>query len=100
MYGVGGKLLTAVRSFYVDSRTCLGIGCRESDCFPVKVGLRQGCVMSSKLFNIFMDGVVREVYSRMGGRGLELINDRGLPWMLNQLLFADDTTLVASTAKE
>ena len=100
MYGVGGKLLTAVKSFYVDSRACVRVGCRESEWFPVKVGLRQGCVMSPWLFNIFMDGVVREVYARMGGRGLELINERGWPWMLNQLLFADDTALVASSEEE
>ena len=28
--------------------------------FPVKVGLCQGCVMSPWLYNLFMDGVMRE----------------------------------------
>ena len=27
-----------------------------SDWFPVNVGLRQGCVMSPWLFNVYMDG--------------------------------------------
>ena len=26
VYGVGGKLLKAVQSFYVDSRACVGVG--------------------------------------------------------------------------
>ncbi len=32
-----------------------------SDSFAVGVGVRQGCVMSPGLFNIFMDGCVREL---------------------------------------
>ena len=42
LYGVGGKLLRAVQSFYVTSRACVRIGSEVSDWFPVKVGLRQG----------------------------------------------------------
>ena len=42
LYGVGGKLLRAVQSFYVNSRACVRVGSEVSDWFPVKVGLRQG----------------------------------------------------------
>ena len=57
MYGVGGKLLKAVQSLYVDSRTCVRVGMDVSEWFPVNVGLRQGCVMSPWLFNVHMDGI-------------------------------------------
>ena len=60
VYGVGEKLLKAVQSLYVDSRACVRVGNDVSEWFPVNVGLRQGCVMSPWLFNIYMDGVVRE----------------------------------------
>ena len=46
VYGVGGKLLKAVQSFYVDSRAYARVGNDVSEWFPVNVGLRQGCVMS------------------------------------------------------
>ena len=46
VYGVGGKLLKAVQSFYVDSRECVRVGNDVSERFMVNVGLRQGCVMS------------------------------------------------------
>ena len=69
VYGVGGKLLKAVQSFYVDSSACV-VGNDVSEWFPVNVGLRQGCVMSRWLFNIYMDGVVREVNVRVLGKGL------------------------------
>ena len=61
VYGVGGKLLKAVQSFYVDSRACVRVGNDVREWSPVNVGLRQGCVMSPWLFNLYMDGVVREV---------------------------------------
>ena len=38
--------------------------------FPVNIGLRKGCVMSPWLFNVYMDGVVREVNVRILGKGL------------------------------
>ena len=58
VYGVGGKLLKPVESFYVDSRACVLVGNDVSEWFPVNVGLRQGCVMSPWLLNVYMDGVV------------------------------------------
>ena len=54
VYGVGGKLLKAVHSFYVDSRACVRVGNDVSEWFPVNVGLRQGCVMSPWLFNVYI----------------------------------------------
>ena len=50
VYGVGGKLLKAVQSFYVDSRACVRLENDVSEWFPVNVGLRQGRVMSPWLF--------------------------------------------------
>ena len=72
MYGVGGKLLNAVQSFYLDSRACVRVGNDVSD-----VGLRLGCVMSPWLFNVHMDGVVREVNARELGKGLKLQSANG-----------------------
>ena len=59
VYGVGGKLLTAVQSFYINSRACVRVGNDVSEWFPINVGLRQGCVMSPWMFNVYMDSVVR-----------------------------------------
>ena len=42
VYGVGGKLLKAMKSFYVDSRACVRVGNDVSEWFPVNVGLRHG----------------------------------------------------------
>ena len=54
----GRKMLKAIQSFYVDSRACVPVGMDVSERFPVNVGLRQGCVMSPWLFNLYMDVVL------------------------------------------
>ena len=61
LYIFGSKLLKAVLSFYVDSKACVSIGDEVSECLSVNIGVRQDCVMSPWLFNLYMDGVVREV---------------------------------------
>ena len=68
-----------------------------SEWFPLNVGLRQGCVVSPWLFNVYMDGVVQDVNVRVLGKGLELLNANGGRSEINQLLFADDTALVADS---
>ena len=94
LYGVGGNLLNAVQSFYVDSRERVRVGSETSEWFPVKVEPRQGCVMSTWLFNLYIDGVVREGSASVVGQSLELLGANGQSWQLSQLLFADDTALV------
>ena len=76
MYGVGGKLLGAVKSLYVGSRACVRVGDEVSEWFPVRVGLRQGCVMSPWLFNLFMDGVMREIRKNVYDTGATIWDTR------------------------
>ena len=68
-----------------------------SDWFPVNVGLRQSCVMSPWLFNLYMDG---EVNVRVLGKGLELLSGNGGRFEINPLLVADDSALVADSEEK
>ena len=92
--------LRGVKSLYVGSEGCIRVGNEVSEWFPVRVGLRQGCVMSLWLFNLYIDGVVREVNARVLGRGLKLVDGNDNEWELNQLLFADDTVVVADSERK
>ena len=67
----------------IDSRACVRVGNDVSEWFPVNVRLRQGCVMSPWLFNVYMDGVVREVNVRVLGKGLELLSANGIRFEIN-----------------
>ena len=64
-------------SFYVNSGACVWVGNDVSKGFPVNVGLRQCCVMSPWLFNVYMDGVVREVNVNVLWKGFELLSVNG-----------------------
>ncbi len=57
----------------MNSEHVLRVGNGVSDWFPVRVCLRQGYVLSPWLFNVYVDGVVREVNARRLGRGLSLV---------------------------
>ena len=100
VYGVGGKLLKAVQRFYIDSKDSVRVGNDVSEWFPVYVGLRQVCVMSPWLFYVYMDGMVSEVNVTLLGKGLELLSVNGGRFEINQLLFADDTALVADSEEK
>ena len=56
--------------------------------------------MSPWLYNVYMDGVVREVNVMVLGKGLELLSANGGRFEINQLLFADDTALVADSEEK
>ncbi len=90
IYGVGEKLLRAVKSFYEEASACVKIRGETSEHFGIKVGLRQGCVMSPWLFNIYMDGAMREMKGKVGKVGVRMY-DEGRKWVLNSILLADDT---------
>ena len=86
MYDVGGKLLSGIKSMYVDSSACVRVKVGQSDQFRIDSGVRQGCIMSLWLFNVYMDGVIKVVKMGMGMRG-------GREWRLPGLLYADDLAL-------
>ena len=52
------------------------------------------------MFNVYVDGVVREVNVRVLGKKLELLIANDGRFEINQLLFADDTALVADSEEK
>ena len=55
--------------------------------------------MSPCLFNLYIDGVVREVQVRTHGRRAQLVGDREEKGEMRQFIFAEDTVLVADSKK-
>ena len=56
--------------------------------------------MSPWFFNVYMDGVVREVNARVLRNWQELLSGNGGRFEINQLLFADGTALVADSEEK
>ncbi len=89
IYGVGGQLLKGIQAFYRDANACVRVGGKYNESFAVEVGVRQGCVMSPWLFNIFMDGCMREMKCKVVHTGEMRLN--GEVWSVVTCLFADDS---------
>ena len=100
LYGIGGRLLRGVKSLCVGSKACVRVGNGVSEWFPVRMGLRQGCVMLPWLFRMYIDGMVRKVNAQALGRGLRLVDGNDSEWELNQLLFVNDTVVVAGSERK
>ncbi len=58
VYVVGGQLLKEIRSFYENASVSVWVNRELSESFSVEVSVRQGCLMSLWLFNIYMDGSI------------------------------------------
>ena len=52
------------------------------------------------LIHMYMDEVIREVNESVLGRGVELVGREGCVWRVNQLLYADDTTLIGNSKED
>ena len=90
-YGVESRLLLAIQSLYEGGKASVRIGDRESECFGVNRGVRQGCTLLPWLFNVFVDKVTREA---RGGFVRELKLSTG---EVGVLLYADDMVLMAES---
>ena len=77
-------MVTAVMSLYDGAKTKVKVESGLSDEFSVNVGVRQGSVLSPRLFAIVLDAVTERV--RDGS--------------INEILFIDDLVLVAETMKD
>ncbi len=54
-------LLKGIQSYYRKANACVRVGGEFSESFAVEVRVRQGWVILPWLFNIFMDGCMREI---------------------------------------
>src|SRR5678816_4156031 len=77
IYGVGFRLLNGIKSMYEDSEACVRINGVKGDWFSINSRVRQGCVMSPWLFNLYMDGVMKELEVGVAGNGVKMMEMSG-----------------------
>jgi reverse transcriptase-like protein len=105
-YGVSEKTVKIVNSLYENTRAQVRVKGVLSDFLSLKTGVKQGCVLSPLLFNIFLDWVVRKVMRVMGEKGIKIRFSKQRKWLtmkdaeltetmlLSLMMYADDMVVV------
>ena len=89
---ITGKFFNIIKSIYSNDKACIKIGSELTECFPISQGVRQGCVLSPLLFNIFMSDLAKKLEPISGKLKLE-------PYNIDSLIWADDILLFAENEK-
>lgn len=91
--GVDGKALRAIRSLYQGHSARVRIDDRTSRPFDISLGVKQGCVMSTELFKVFVNDLIRHL-RQAGGVTVETAEG---PLQVSCLMFADDLVMMAES---
>jgi hypothetical protein len=87
--GVPIHLIYLIRNLYENNTSLIKMENHISPEFKVKKGVRQGCILSPTLFNLYTECIMRRITDRFEGG----INIGGR--QITNLRYADDTTLLA-----
>jgi hypothetical protein len=89
---IDGKDLRIIRNLYWDQKAAIRINNDTSGYTGIKRGVRQGCVLSPDLFNIYSEMILRNLEDvegiKIGGNNC------------NNVRYADDTVLLASNEQD
>ena len=90
--GVPLHLIDLMRNLYHQQEAAVRTEHGDSEWFGVGKGVRQGCILSPYLFNIYAEHIIRKANLDQCGCGVR-VGGRNV----DNLRYADDTTLVASS---
>ena len=89
---IDAKDMRILTNLYWEQSAAIRIEDEISDYRPIKRGVRQGCVLSPDLFNLYSEMILRNIEElqgvKVGGREL------------NNLRYADDTVLIADSEQK
>jgi len=86
-------MFNAVKSLYSSVSSCVKVNSFYTEWFCVSGGLRQGCILSPLLFNLYLDDLVK--YIKAFNVGIDIGDGK-----ICILLCADDIVLLASSETE
>ena len=96
-HGVSQHLVWALRLIYWEQKGQIITKQHTSREFDIKAGVRQGCVLSPRLFSCVLEVALKKWREQLQDGGLDL-GDGGIP--LLDLRFADDILLFATSSVE
>ena len=88
-------LTCLLRNLYASQEATLRTGHGTTDWFQIGKEVRQGCVLSPCLFNLYAEYMVRNAGLEEAQAGIKIAGR-----IINNLRYADDTTLMAESEEE
>ena len=93
--GIPDHLTCLLRNLYSGQEARVRTGHGTTDWFHIGKGVRQGCILSPCLFNLHAEYIMRTAELEEAQAGIKIAGRN-----INNLRYADDTTLMAESEEE
>ena len=93
--GIPDYLTCLLRNLYADQEATVRTEHGTTDWFQIVKGVCQGCILSPCLFNLYAEYIMRNAGLEEAQAGIKIAGRN-----INNLRYADDTTLIAESEEE
>ena len=93
--GIPDHLTCLLRNLYAGQEETVRTGHGTTDWFLIGKGICQGCILSACLFNLYAEYIMRNTGLEEAHAGIQIAGRN-----INNLRYADDTTLMAESEEE
>ena len=93
--GTPDHLTYLLRNLYAGQEATVRTGHGTTDWFQIGKGVRQGCILSPCLFNLYAEYIMRHAGLEEAQAGIKIARRN-----INNLRYADDTTLMAENEEQ
>ena len=93
--GIPDQLTCLLRNLYASQEPTVTTGHGTTDWFKIGKGVRQDCILSPCLFNLYAEYIMRNAGLEETQAGIKMAGRN-----INHLRYADDTTLMAESEEE
>ena len=93
--GIPDYLTRLLRNLYAGQEATVRTGHGTTDWFQIGKGVCQGCILSPCLFNLYAESIMRNTGLEETQAGIKIAGRN-----INNLRYADDTTLMAESEEE
>ena len=93
--GIPEDLTCLLRILYAGQEVTVRTGHGKTDWFQIRKGVRQGCVLSRCLFNLYAEYIMRNTGLKEAQAGIKIVGRN-----INDLRYIEDTTLMAESEEE
>ena len=93
--GIPDHMTCLLRNLYADEEATVRTGHGTTDWMQIGKGVRQGCILSPCLFNLYAEYSMRNAGPEETQAGIKIAERN-----INNLRYADDTTLMVESEEE